>query len=122
MPELPTGTVTFLFTDVEDSTGLVRDLGDAYGTVITDHRAVVRGAAGERGGYEVDCRGDEFFLAFARPHDAVETAIVIQREHQSRTWPGDRPVRVRIGIHTGEPAVEDDDYVGIDVHRAARLC
>jgi DNA-binding NarL/FixJ family response regulator/class 3 adenylate cyclase len=122
MPELPTGTVTFLFTDVEDSTGLVRDLGDVYGSVISDHRAVVRQAAGDRGGYEVDCRGDEFFLAFVRPHDAVETALAIQREHAARSWPGERPVRVRIGIHTGEPAVEDDDYVGIDVHRAARLC
>jgi DNA-binding NarL/FixJ family response regulator/class 3 adenylate cyclase len=122
MSQLPTGTVTFLFTDVEDSTGLVRDLGDAYGALIGDHRAVVRGAAGERGGYEIDCRGDEFFLAFARPDDAVETAVAIQRQHQSREWPGNRPVRVRIGIHTGEPAVEDDDYVGIDVHCAARLC
>jgi DNA-binding NarL/FixJ family response regulator/class 3 adenylate cyclase len=122
MAELPTGTVTFLFTDVEDSTGLVRDLGDAYATLISDHRAVVRGVAGERGGQEIDCRGDEFFLAFARPDDAVGTAIAIQRQHRSHTWPGGRPVRVRIGIHTGEPAIEDDDYVGIDVHRAARLC
>jgi DNA-binding NarL/FixJ family response regulator/class 3 adenylate cyclase len=122
MAELPTGTVTFLFTDVEDSTGLVRDLGAAYGSVITDHRAIVRAAAGDRGGHEVDCRGDEFFLAFARPRPAVETAVVIQQGHASRTWPGERPVRVRIGIHTGEPTIEDDDYVGIDVHRAARLC
>jgi DNA-binding NarL/FixJ family response regulator/class 3 adenylate cyclase len=122
MPQLPTGTVTFLFTDVEDSTGLVRDLGDAYAAVINDHRAVVRGAVDERGGYEVDCRGDEFFLAFARPGDAVEAAAAIQREHASHAWPAGRPVRVRIGIHTGEPAVEEDDYVGIDVHRAARLC
>jgi DNA-binding NarL/FixJ family response regulator/class 3 adenylate cyclase len=122
MPALPTGTVTFVFTDVEDSTGLVRDLGDAYGTVITDHRAVVRGAMGVRRGYEVDCRGDEFFLAFARPHDAVAAAREIQQEHQRRSWPGDRPVRVRIGIHTGVAAVEEDDYVGIEVHRAARLC
>jgi DNA-binding NarL/FixJ family response regulator/class 3 adenylate cyclase len=122
MPPLPKGTVTFVFTDVEDSTGLVRDLGNAYGTVITDHRAVVRGAAGVRGGHEVDCRGDEFFLAFPRPHDAVEAALEIQREHQIRSWPGERPVRVRIGIHTGVAAVEEDDYVGIDVHRAARLC
>jgi DNA-binding NarL/FixJ family response regulator/class 3 adenylate cyclase len=122
MPALPMGTVTFVFTDVEDSTGLVRDLGDAYGTVISDHRAVVRGAMGVRRGYEVDCRGDEFFLAFARPHDAVAAAREIQQEHQRRSWPGDRPVRVRIGIHTGVAAVEEDDYVGIEVHRAARLC
>jgi DNA-binding NarL/FixJ family response regulator/class 3 adenylate cyclase len=122
MPELPTGRVTFVFTDVEDSTGLVRELGDGYGPVIGDHRALVRAALRERGGYEVDCRGDEFFLAFSRPRDALETAIAIQRQHGSHTWPPDRPVRVRIGIHTGVPAIEDDDYVGIDVHRAARLC
>jgi DNA-binding NarL/FixJ family response regulator/class 3 adenylate cyclase len=122
MPQLPTGKVTFVFTDVEDSTGLVRDLGDGYGAVIGDHRSVVRTAFGERGGFEVDCRGDEFFLAFTKPAAAVETAIAIQQAHASHTWPPGRPVRVRIGIHTGEPAVEDDDYVGIDVHRAARLC
>src|ERR671911_2458200 len=122
MGDLPTGTVTFLFTDVEDSTGLVRDLRDAYGAVIADHRRLVRDAVEERGGYEIDCRGDEFFLVFARPGEAVETAIAIQRQHESHRWPGERPVRVRMGIHTGEPAVEEDDYVGIDVHHVARLC
>ena len=122
MPALPTGTVTFLFTDVEDSTGLVRTLGESYGAVITEHRRLVRGAVEARGGYEIDSRGDEFFLAFARPHDAVATAIEIQRRHESHEWPVECEVRVRMGIHTGEPAVEDDDYVGIDVHRVARLC
>jgi DNA-binding NarL/FixJ family response regulator/class 3 adenylate cyclase len=120
--EPPTGTVTFFFTDVEDSTGLVRDLGPAYGRVIGDHRGLVRRVAEERGGYEVDCRGDEFFLAFPQTHDAVEAAIVIQREHEAHEWPEGRRVRLRIGIHTGEPVIEDGDYVGIDVHRAARLC
>jgi DNA-binding NarL/FixJ family response regulator/class 3 adenylate cyclase len=122
MGELPRGTLTFLFTDVEDSTGLVRDLRDAYGAVIADHRRLVRDAVEERGGYEIDCRGDEFFLVFARPDDAVATALAIQRQHESHGWPGERPVRVRMGIHTGEPAVEEDDYVGIDVHHVARLC
>jgi DNA-binding NarL/FixJ family response regulator/class 3 adenylate cyclase len=122
MGELPRGTVTFLFTDVEDSTGLVRDLREAYGAVIGDHRRLVRDAVEERGGYEIDCRGDEFFLVFARPDDAVATALAIQRQHESHGWPGERPVRVRMGIHTGEPAVEEDDYVGIDVHHVARLC
>jgi DNA-binding NarL/FixJ family response regulator/class 3 adenylate cyclase len=120
--DLPTGIVTFLFTDVEDSTGLVRDLGEAYGKVIGDHRRLVRRAVEDADGFEIDCRGDEFFLAFADRQSAVEAAIAIQREHGSHTWPGERPVRVRIGIHTGEPAVEDDDYVGIDVHRVSRLC
>jgi DNA-binding NarL/FixJ family response regulator/class 3 adenylate cyclase len=122
MGELPTGTVTFLFTDVEDSTGLVRDLREAYGSVIADHRRLVRGAVEKRGGYEIDCRGDEFFLVFARPDAAVETADAIQRQHEAHGWPGERPVRVRMGIHTGAPAVEEDDYVGIDVHHVARLC
>jgi DNA-binding NarL/FixJ family response regulator/class 3 adenylate cyclase len=122
MRELPQGPVTFLFTDVEDSTGLVRELGDAYRRVIADHRRLVRRAVTARGGHEIDCRGDEFFLAFGRPDDAVETAIAIQQTHEEHEWPGERPVRVRMGIHTGEPAVEDDDYVGIDVHHVARLC
>jgi DNA-binding NarL/FixJ family response regulator/class 3 adenylate cyclase len=118
----PSGTVTFVFTDIEDSTGLVRDLGAGYGRLIGDHRGVVRRLAGERGGYEVDCRGDEFFLTFPRTDDAVEAAIEIQRAHDAHEWPEGRSVRVRIGIHTGEHVIEDGDYVGIDVHRAARLC
>jgi DNA-binding NarL/FixJ family response regulator/class 3 adenylate cyclase len=120
--ELPTGTVTFLFTDIEDSTGLVRELGDAYVQVVSDHRRLVRSAVEEHGGYEVDCRGDEFFLAYGDAQPAVDTAIAIQRSHESHTWPGGREVRVRIGVHTGRPSIEDDDYVGIDVHCVARLC
>ena len=120
--ELPTGSVTFLFTDIEDSTGLVRELGDAYVRVISDHRRLVRSAAEERGGYEVDCRGDEFFLAFRDAKDAVDTALAIQQSHESHSWPGGRDVRVRIGVHTGRPSIEDDDYVGIDVHCVARIC
>jgi DNA-binding NarL/FixJ family response regulator/class 3 adenylate cyclase len=120
-PTLPTGTVTFVFTDVEDSTGLVLELGEAYTQVIADHRRLVRTAAEENGGYEVDSRGDEFFLAFGRADDAVEAAVAIQREHEAHRWPG-REVRVRIGIHTGRPTIEEDDYVGIDVHYVARLC
>jgi DNA-binding NarL/FixJ family response regulator/class 3 adenylate cyclase len=122
VPSPPTGIVTFLFTDIEDSTGLVRELGSAYPELIAEHRRLVRDAVEARGGYEIDCRGDEFFLAFTRPNDAVATAIAIQRDHDSYSWPAAHRVRVRMGIHTGEPAVEDDDYVGIDVHRVARLC
>jgi DNA-binding NarL/FixJ family response regulator/class 3 adenylate cyclase len=121
MPELPAGTVTFLFTDVEGSTRLVRDLGDSYVRVIADHRRLVREELDQRNGYEVDARGDEFFLAFQSPEDAVETAVAIQERHESHDWPG-TPVRVRMGIHTGTPAIEDDDFVGIDVHTVARLC
>jgi DNA-binding NarL/FixJ family response regulator/class 3 adenylate cyclase len=122
MPELPSGTVTFMFTDIENSTGLVRDLGSAYAGVIGAHRGVVRRMIGERNGAEVDCRGDEFFVAFTRAEDAVAAAVAIQREHEAHPWPDGCSVRVRIGIHTGDPTLEDDDYVGIDVHRAARLC
>jgi DNA-binding NarL/FixJ family response regulator/class 3 adenylate cyclase len=121
MPELPTGTVTFVFTDVEGSTRLVRDLGDSYVGVISDHRRLVRDSLAERKGHEVDARGDEFLLVFPSPADAVETAVAIQQRHDSHDWPG-APVRVRIGIHTGVASIEDDDYVGIDVHTGARLC
>jgi DNA-binding NarL/FixJ family response regulator/class 3 adenylate cyclase len=120
--ELPSGTVTFLFTDVEDSTGLLYELGDAYRRVIADHRRLVRAAVAEWRGYEIDSRGDEFFLAFDDPGEAVNAAVAIQRAHEAHGWPGRRRVRVRIGIHTGEPAIEDDDYVGMDVHLVARLC
>jgi DNA-binding NarL/FixJ family response regulator/class 3 adenylate cyclase len=119
---LPTGIVTFVFTDVEDSTGLVLELGDAYPQVIADHRRLVRSAAEHHGGYEVDSRGDEFFLAFASAEDAIEAAMLIQQEHESHRWSGGRDVRVRIGIHTGRPAIEEGDYVGLDVHFVARLC
>ena len=122
MPALPTGTVTFLFTDIEDSTGLVRELGPDYGALIADHRRLVRDALEATGGYEIDSRGDEFFTAFARADAAIEAAHAIQEAHEAHQWPMERAVRVRIGIHTGEPAVEEDDYVGIDVHRVARLC
>jgi DNA-binding NarL/FixJ family response regulator/class 3 adenylate cyclase len=119
---LPTGAVTFVFTDIEDSTGLVLELGDAYAKVIADHRRLVRSALDANGGYEVDSRGDEFFLAFASAQEAVDAAAAIQERHESHRWPEGRDVRVRIGIHTGRPAIEDDDYVGIDVHYVARLC
>jgi DNA-binding NarL/FixJ family response regulator/class 3 adenylate cyclase len=114
--------VTFVFTDIEDSTGLVLELGDDYARVIADHRRLVRSALEANKGCEVDSRGDEFFLAFASPQDAIDAARAIQEKHESHGWPQTRDVRVRIGIHTGRPAIEDDDYVGIDVHYVARLC
>ncbi|HKB19430.1 MAG TPA: response regulator [Gaiellaceae bacterium] len=122
MPELPTGTVTFVFTDVEGSTRLVRELGDSYVDMIAAHRRLVREALEEHSGFEVDSRGDEFLLAFRRPTEAVAAARAIQERHDSYPWPGEQLVRVRIGIHTGEPAIEDGDYVGLDVHLVARLC
>ena len=111
-----------MFTDVEDSTGLLLELGEAYAQVISAHRRLVRSAVERHGGHEIDCRGDEFFLAFGNPYDAIQTAIAIQQGHVDHPWPAERDVRVRIGVHTGLPTIEDDDYVGIDVHYVARLC
>jgi predicted ATPase len=114
MPELPAGTVTFLFTDVEGSTRLLHELGDAYADVLAEHRRVLRDAVARHGGVEVDTQGDAFFVAFARASDALAAA-------RDATAALDGPVRVRIGVHTGEPLVTEEGYVGIDVHRAARI-
>jgi predicted ATPase len=116
MPELPSGTVTFLFSDIEGSTSLLRELGDAYTGALADHRGVFRAAFAEHGGVEVDTQGDAFFAAFARASDAVAAAEEIQRELASG------PIRVRIGVHTGEPQITAEGYVGLDVHRGARVC
>ena len=115
MPELPTGTVTLLFTDIEGSTRLLHELGERYAEVLAEHRHLLRKAFSHYGGVEVDTQGDAFFVAFARASDAVAAA----RDAQGAL--ADGPVRVRIGIHTGEPVVTDEGYVGIDVHRAARI-
>jgi len=113
--ELPTGTVTFLFTDIEGSTRLLHDLGDEYAAVLAEHRRVLREAFGRHHGVEFGTEGDAFFVAFASARDAIAAA----RDGQNALASG--RVRVRIGIHTGEPQVSDGDYVGIDVHRAARI-
>jgi predicted ATPase/class 3 adenylate cyclase len=115
MPELPSGTVTLLFTDIEGSTRLLQELGEQYAGVLDEHRRLLRAAFSRHGGIEVDTQGDAFFVAFARAGDAVAAA----GEAESALAAG--PVRVRIGIHTGEPLVTDEGYVGIDVHRAARI-
>jgi len=113
--ELPTGTVTFLFTDVEGSTRLLQELGDDYADVLADHRRLLREAFARHGGVEVDTQGDAFFVAFAKASDALAAA----RDGQVALRQG--PVRVRMGLHTGEPIRADSGYVGIDVHRAARI-
>jgi len=122
MPHLPTGTVSFLFTDVEGSTRLVRRLGDAYGGVLADVRRLIRTATSESGGHEIDAHGDELFVVFQHTANAVEAALAAQRALRAHDWPEDVHVRVRMGIHTGRPALDEDGYVGIDVHRAARIC
>jgi DNA-binding NarL/FixJ family response regulator len=108
-------SITLLFTDIEGSTGLVQKLGDAYPAALEDHRRLIRSAVDEASGSEMDCRGDEFAATFSTPEDAVVAARAIQEVH-----PG--PLRVRIGIHTGDPMRVDGSYVGLDVHRAARIC
>jgi len=119
---LPTGFVTFLLTDIEGSTGLLRQLGDSYAHVLKDVRGVVRQAVIGAGGREVDARADEFFAVFERIVSAIEAAMVIQRTLAGRTWPDDLSVRVRAGIHSGRPTLTDTGYIGLSVHTAARLC
>ena len=122
MADLPGGTVTFAFTDIEDSTELLKRLGDGYRDVLTTHRRIVRDAFAARDGIEIDTQGDAFFYVFARARDAVSAAVDAQREHAVATWPGGVEVRVRMGLHTGEPALHEEGYVGLDVVRAARIC
>jgi class 3 adenylate cyclase len=122
MVQLPGGTVTFAFTDIEGSTSLLKELGDTYGEVLSRHRRIVREAFGGAGGSEIDTQGDAFFFAFPRAREAIAAAVEVQRAHAAADWPGDAAVRVRIGLHTGEPAVGEEGYLGLDVVRAARIC
>ncbi len=122
MSELPGGTVTFLFSDVEGSTRLLEQLGDRYGEVHREHRRILREQLGAAGGREIDNQGDAFFFSFTRAKDAVTAAVAAQRELAEHTWPDDVDVRVRMGLHTGEPSVGEEGYLGMDVVRAARIC
>ena len=121
MADLPSGAVTFLFTDIEGSTRLVKQLRDRYGAVLADHQRLLRAAFAAHGGYEVDTQGDSFFVAFRRGKDAVAAAVDAQRDLAAHSWPDGIEVRVRMGLHTGEPRVGDDRYVGLGVHKAARI-
>jgi len=122
MSTLPGGTVTFVFTDIEGSTLLLQELGDeAYGRVSGDHRRLVRQAFGARGGTEIDTQGDAFFFSFPRARDGVAAAVDAQRALHDHEWPGGREVCVRMGVHTGEPHVGEEGYLGLDVVRAARI-
>ena len=102
MAGLPTGTVTFLFTDIEGSTRLLQELGNRYAAVRDEHAAIVRRAVAEGGGVEVSTAGDSFFVAFASPQAAVRAAVAAQRSLATHDWPAGFPVRVRMGLHTGE--------------------
>jgi ABC-type oligopeptide transport system substrate-binding subunit/class 3 adenylate cyclase len=117
----PSGTVTFLFTDIEGSTDLLESLGDRYAELLSAHRRILRAAFQSHGGREVDTQGDAFFYSFSRATEAVAAAVEAQRALAAHTGPGGVDVRVRMGLHTGEPLVGDEGYVGMDVHRAARV-
>ncbi|HSC72677.1 MAG TPA: adenylate/guanylate cyclase domain-containing protein [Gaiellaceae bacterium] len=122
MSSLPSGTVTFLFTDIEGSTALLRELGDRYADVLGRERSILRETLTDAGGREIDTQGDAFFFSFTRARDAVAGAVAAQRALAEHAWPGGVDVKVRMGLHTGEPSVGDEGYVGLDVVRAARIC
>jgi len=113
---LPTGILALLFTDVEGSTRLVQELGDDYPAAMAEHRRLIREAVERFGGYEVDARGDETFAVFASTRDAIRAASEAQHALAGQ------PLRVRMGLHTGEPTPAEGGYVGLDVNRAARIC
>ncbi|HST24509.1 MAG TPA: adenylate/guanylate cyclase domain-containing protein [Gaiellaceae bacterium] len=119
---LPAGTVTFVFTDLEGSTALLKQLGERYGEVLSEHRRIVRETFSAAGGSEIDTQGDAFFYAFPRAREAVTSSVEVQRQHAAADWPDGATVRVRIGLHTGEPSVAEEGYLGLDVVRAARIC
>ncbi len=120
---LPGGTVTFAFTDIEGSTRLLQRLGDGrYAELLGRHRRLVRGAFYAADGIEVDRQGDACFFAVPRARDAVRAAVEIQRKHAAGEWPDNASVRVRVGLHTGEPSIGSEGYLGVDVVKGARIC
>ena len=120
--DLPRGTVTFLFTDIEASTELVRRLGPRFGDVRAEHGRLIEDACRAHEGQVIDTQGDAYFAAFDRAADAVAAAIEVQRGLADAEWPDGAQLRVRIGLHTAEPYLHASGYVGIGVHRAARIC
>src|SRR3954451_15445318 len=121
MEQLPSGTVTMLFSDIEASTLLLSRLGERYAEVLDQHRAVLRAAWGRWNGREVSTEGDSFFVVFATSGDAVRAALEAQGAMRKQSWPAGEGGRVRMGLHTGSPLPHGDGYVGMDVHRAARV-
>ena len=121
MADLPTGTVTFVFTDIEGSTRLLQELGDGYVAVRDTYAAIMRRAIASGDGVEVGTEGDSFFAVFSSPVGALRAAVEAQHDLAGQRWAHGDPVRVRMGIHTGEGRLGGDDYVGLDVHRAARI-
>jgi predicted ATPase/class 3 adenylate cyclase len=120
-PDLPTGTVTFLFSDIEGSTRLLGQLGERYPPILETHQRLLRGALAAGGGREVSTEGDSMFFVFPSAPQAVAAAVEGQRVLGAHKWPEDGVIRVRMGLHTGEGVLGADNYVGIDLHRAARI-
>jgi class 3 adenylate cyclase len=120
--QLPSGFVTMLMTDIEGSTALVHRLGERYRELINDVRAILGDTAVGMAGQVVETRADEFFAVFERPRSALDTAVTIQRELRGRSWAEDLEVRVRVGIHSGNPTLNNANYIGMAVHIAARIC
>jgi class 3 adenylate cyclase len=120
--QLPSGFVTMLMTDIEGSTALVQRLGDGYRELLDGVRALLREETVRTGGCVVEARADEFFAVFESPLSALETAVAVQRQLRGRSWAEDLEVRVRIGIHSGYPTLTEENYIGMAVHTAARVC
>jgi class 3 adenylate cyclase len=120
--KLPKGQITFLLTDIEGSTELLRRFGDRYAGLLSDVRGVVRAAVRLAHGHVVSARGDDVFAVFERAPSALEVAVAIQRRMRAGPWPDGSTVRLRIGLHRGRPALTETGYVGLSVHAAARIC
>src|SRR5437660_7579988 len=118
---LPTGTVTFFFSDIEGSTRLIQQLGEHYPDVLLAHHAIQREALAANGGHELRTEGDSFFIVFGSALEACAGAAAVQKRLHAYAWPDGGPVRVRIGLHTGEATLVGNEYLGLDVHRAARV-
>ena len=119
--DLPAGVVTLVFTDIEGSTRLLEELGDRYAGVLADHRRLLRSAFAAGGGVEVDTQGDAFFFAFPGGRGALEAVAEAQRALAAHAWPDARELRVRMGVHSGEPLRTPEGYVGLALHQGARV-
>ena len=121
MRELPSGTVTMLFSDIEGSTSMLHRLGPRWGEVLSAQRSILREVFDVHHGWEMGTEGDSFFVVFARAEQALRAAVEGQRRLLRHDWPDGVALRIRMGLHTGEPQRHEDGYIGIDIHRAARI-